>query len=387
MNIQEIFINFLIAATGMLGITLLSLYVLGIEGVKESLGNTGKMYAKFKEETEKNLTQISLTFTPKKGGLKDYYEKLLLNFEITLENFFKIKNGMFVVVLIFMFCVGFTDMKVKINDIYTSFNYNKDPMLNASKYNEEEKQEIIKIKNQLFDEVLEKADVPGILQYDELSAQYVLSGIIDNLGNKTGIDKEIIAAEMLVKLRDYTTFKKMDFLNPFKIAIIFYFFPEIIIYIMKFLSKSEEKAEKNFLKRLIIMNGSIKPTDFMMVLAELIDKSKYYKKILLEIEDCNKKNYEENTKIYQKYIQKAEDLETKLFFEKLDEANNYDFDQAITNIKNEFNLDKRMQTRKCKKRVESIHVYGLLGFMALIVMIIFYLLMPWMTAYDLGSMM
>ena len=111
------------------------------------------------------------------------------------------------------------------------------------------------------------------------------------------------------------------------------------------------------------------------------------KKILLEIEESNKKNYEENTKIYQKYINESKDLETKLFFEKLDEANNYDFDQAIINIKNEFNLDKRMQTRKVKKTVENIHVWGLVGFMALIVLIIFYLLMPWMTSYDMASML
>ena len=49
MNIQELFINFIIAATGMLGVTLLSLYILGIEGVKESLGNTGKIYANISE--------------------------------------------------------------------------------------------------------------------------------------------------------------------------------------------------------------------------------------------------------------------------------------------------------------------------------------------------
>ena len=205
--------------------------------------------------------------------------------------------------------------------------------------------------------------------------------------NETGIEEEILAEEIYQKIVDYNKFKKIDFLGAMLKGLIAYILPELCIFFVNFFNKSSERAEKRFMKRLIIMNGSIKPTDFMMVLAELIDKSKYYKKILQEIEDSNKKNYEENTKIYQKYIQDSKDLETKLFFEKLDEANNYDFDQAILNIKNEFNLDKRMQTRKVKKMVESIHVWGLLGFMGLICIIIMYLLMPWLDTYQLGALM
>ena len=42
--------------------------------VKETLENTGKICNGFAEILSKALTKISLIFTPKKGGLKDFYE-------------------------------------------------------------------------------------------------------------------------------------------------------------------------------------------------------------------------------------------------------------------------------------------------------------------------
>ena len=273
-----------------------------------------------------------------------------------------------------------------------------------------------KQKNEMFDFIKESIGIDEMISFGQESGTQIIYNFVEGM-NETGIDNTIISDEIWAKFVAYKkyskantletanpvpknsnnianfdsiicyTFNKTSYGSAFLFALCAYFIPELLILLFNFLNKSNERAEKRFMKRLIIMNGSIKPTDFMMVLSELIDKSKFYKKILLEIEDSNKKNYEENTKIYQKYIQQSKDLETKLFFEKLDEANNYDFDQAIINIKNEFNLDKRMQTRKVKKTVENIHVWGLVGFMALIVLIIMYLLMPWMTSYDLGSIM
>ena len=171
------------------------------------------------------------------------------------------------------------------------------------------------------------------------------------------------------------------------IALLFSFMPELYLSIRKIFIKADARRELIFLKRLLILNGSIKPVDFMEVLKILIDKSKYYKKILQEIEDKNKKNSVDNCRIYNTYIRNWKDVDLKLFFEKLDEANNYDFDQAILNIENEFRLQRREEIRKVRKRIEFIHVMGIMGFMLIITLLIVYLIIPWMQLYDMNKIL
>jgi len=168
-------------------------------------------------------------------------------------------------------------------------------------------------------------------------------------------------------------------------ALIVFFIPEIWVLIYNFFSAVDAKRELRFLKKLIIVNGSIKPVDFMELLSLLIDKSKHYKKTLKEIEDLNKKNTIDNRAIYSTYIRNAKDLNIKLFFEKLDQANNYDFDQAILNIENEFKLEKREQIRQIRKQIGVINIFGIVGYMVLIVILIMYLLTPWLQSYSMNQ--
>ncbi|MCQ2979287.1 MAG: hypothetical protein MJ245_05785 [Clostridia bacterium] len=379
--------NFIVAATTILGITMLIVFLLGQDRVREAIVNAGDKVGIGYDKLKSILSKISLMLTPKADSeLGEKYKKMLMYSKYEVKEFFQVKNGIFVIIFLFYVAVALTDTNIGKQEIYTKFEYKKDPMFNASIYTPDEQKEILKKKNEMFDTVKDSIGINELISFGEETGTMIITNFVEEM-NDTGIDNEIITAEIWAKAQGYKKYSTTSFSTAFLLAILCYMIPEIFILIGNFLNKSSERAEKRFMKRLIIMNGSIKPTDFMMVLSELIDKSKYYKKILLEIEDSNKKNYEENTKIYQKYIAQSKDLETKLFFEKLDEANNYDFDQAIINIKNEFNLDKRMQTRKVKKTVENIHVWGLVGFMALIVLIIFYLLMPWMSTYDMASLM
>ena len=109
--------------------------------------------------------------------------------------------------------------------------------------------------------------------------------------------------------------------------------------------------------------------------------------MLSDIEEKNKKNSVNNRDIYQELIKGAKDLDTKLFYEKLDQANNYDFDQAVLNIENEFKMEKRAQARKVRKQIEIIHAAGIIGFMFLVVILILYLIIPWIEAYNMNQIM
>jgi len=386
LDLMNILFNLVIASTAVLGFLMLVLYFLSKQ-TEESNNNASVALSKFFDSFIKALCDISAALTPNiNSKIGSWYTKLLMFTELTVKEFFYIKNAMFVIVTIFMILVGFTDSKVMKKEIYNNFEYIANPVFNFDAYTDDQKRVIQKKKIVIFDYFKDEVGINNILAMDEDAAITRISDYLKN-HNDTGIDDMILADDIYKRLVAYDSIVLVTPQQLFLVPFAMYFLPEIIIMFINFFNQANSRAEKRFLKRLMIMNGSIKPVDFMTVLRELIDKSKYFKKTLQEIEDYNKKNYEENTRIYLKYIQQAKDVETKLFFEKLDEANNYDFDQAILNIKNEFNLDKRVQNRKCKKAVENIHIWGLVGFMALIVMMIMYLLLPWLTIYDMNSLM
>ena len=99
------------------------------------------------------------------------------------------------------------------------------------------------------------------------------------------------------------------------------------------------------------------------------------------------KNTVDNKNIYKEgYLGGTNNLELKLFLEKLDQADNYDYDQAILNIENEFKTDKRERARKIKKRIEVMEIFGLVGSLVIITFMTIYLLLPWLSSYDLNSM-
>ena len=60
-----------------------------------------------------------------------------------------------------------------------------------------------------------------------------------------------------------------------------------------------------------------------------------YNNLRFRIEKVNDETDSKIKSFYGNYISLEKDIDKKLFYEKLDEANNYDFDKAIINIKNE----------------------------------------------------
>ncbi len=325
-----------------------------------------------------------MNFARRGNKAYDFYEKMLLYANMSVTKFFNIKNALLFGTVVVLIATKVTNISAYTKEMYRTFDFAKGLTTEVKKYTDEQKAEILEAKNQYFE--ITKDQMTKEMMASPQAAKRRIEDIVRSRGNSTGIKEEVLAEELYQRIQHYNDIRTINFGMYLFFCIFMYFLPEIGMYFFNFFNKTGASSEKRFLKRLIIMNGSIKPTDFMMVLDELIDKSKYYTKILKDIQDANKKNYQDNSKIYAKYIKESKDIETKLFYEKLDEANNYDFDQAIENIKNEFNLDKRAQLRKTKKMVETIHVWGIIGFMLLIVLLVLYLLLPWLSAYDLDSM-
>ncbi|HCC06751.1 MAG TPA: hypothetical protein DEP72_01105 [Clostridiales bacterium] len=322
------------------------------------------------------------------GPLYVWYKKFLMHTKFSVEGFMNIKVALFVITIFISMSVKTTDILVYTDELYTKFQYEQDEIMKNYKPLEPDELEVTaEFKKVILKQSLLSINKEKFESMDKNETQDYIIKIVKELKNPTPISDETLSNEVYYKLKKFYDIRKIDFGSYLMIAAAVFFVPEIFILLYNFFIKVDARRELAFMKRLIIMNGSIKPVDFMEVLKYLIKKSTFYTKILEEIQDKNKKNYLPNTQIYLPYIRKSKSITEKLFFEKLDEANNYDFDQAIQNIKNEFNLDKRTQGRKIKKTVEVIHIWGIVGFMGLIVFIIMYLILPWMSAYKMDTLM
>ena len=78
-------------------------------------------------------------------------------------------------------------------------------------------------------------------------------------------------------------------------------------------------------------------------------------------------------------------MDTKLFIEKLEIADCHSFEDAMRNIRDDFFQQKRILARKTKKRIELIHIVGVVGMFLLITVLMLYLLGPWLKNLDVGG--
>ncbi len=325
-------------------------------------------------------------FTPKeKSNIHIRYKVFLQYTRWEVNTYFLLKFFLVIMVLIMIILVKLTNINIYTERIFESYEYRTDIIYEAAKENIDKamalETEITLLKDLLVS--LDKNDV------EELSKDNLQGLIISTLKEK-GLpvltSSQNIANKVYYRLQDYYSIKKLNYFLMIFILIIVYFIPDIFVAIHNLFLKSSAAAELVYLKKLVILNGSIRPTSYNEVLDIIISKSKYHRNILKKIQMLRNKNTIDNRKIYKEsYLGSIKDLELKLFLEKLDQADNYDYAQAILNIENEFKTDKRERARRIKKRIELMEFVGIAGSMGIIALITIYLLLPWLSIYDLNS--
>lgn len=164
-----------------------------------------------------------------------------------------------------------------------------------------------------------------------------------------------------------------------------YFIPEVIAKISDKRIRSRKARELRFLKKLFVIRGSVKPADFIRVMKTLIPRSVYYRHFLEDILERHKKSNTNLEVFYYELLKETDDLELKLFCEKLNMAANYDFDKAIKSISDDFVREQRQYARFVKKKVELIHIIGVVGMFILITVILLWLLGPWLDMLSMES--
>ncbi|MCX7921395.1 MAG: hypothetical protein N3B21_05145 [Clostridia bacterium] len=313
------------------------------------------------------------------------YANFLRFTSFTVEDMFKAKMILFASVLLMCVLVKGTNISIYTKDILNKYDYQSDLIYKVKSVADE--QAALRQEIQYFDEAMRIVTSGIIKQQSKDEVEVLIKSLINKSDAELFQPRDTIANKIYHRIYDYHKHRKWNPVLYIALSLLISFVIEFGVFIYNFFARAEAKKELRFLKKLMIINGSIKPVDFMKLLSVLISKSKYHKKILKDIEEMNKKNTIDNKDIYYSLIKGTKDIELKLFYEKLDQANNYDFDQAIINIENEFQMEKRVQVRKIKKQTELIHAVGITGFMALIFILMLYLIIPWLNSYSMDQIL
>ncbi|MCT4611764.1 MAG: hypothetical protein N4A47_00175 [Clostridia bacterium] len=336
------------------------------------------------------IMRIANIFVPSKDWSIHHKYQVFLRYlgNTDVEKFFRIKFYLAMFVVVLLIGIQQTNIADSLNKIYNHVAFEVDAIYSVREkgLTPEQAHEIYIEEQGFLRAYIEEGEAEKLKTMPKQRAEKrIYYDIRDKYEEKHNVTVEELANRIYYRIEAYNSTFEINRTVQLLILAFVYFIPEIYVALYNFFAGVDARRELRFLKRLIIMNGSIKPVDFMDLLKDLIEKSKYHKNMLKDIEDLNKRNYIDNTSIYKGYISRAKDINIKLFYEKLDEANNYDFDQAILNIKNEFELEKRVETRKIKKQVEMINMWGVVGFIVLILLIIGYMLQPWLSAYNFSD--
>lgn len=167
------------------------------------------------------------------------------------------------------------------------------------------------------------------------------------------------------------------------VSCISFYIPTLFIQIKKSSENFKRKRELKFLKKIFVMSGSIKPVDYMQVVNAMFERADCYKNDLERIMDVLRKSNIDKADFFNELLYETDDIDSKLFYEKMSIGFLYDFDLAIKSIEGDFLQDKRAYARFVKKRVNLIHIVGITGLFVAMTVLLMYMLKPWLESMNI----
>ncbi|NLE04050.1 MAG: hypothetical protein GX638_04500 [Crenarchaeota archaeon] len=316
--------------------------------------------------------------------IREFYENNFLRYSsLNFKTLLRIKLIFFLGTLLLILAIKMTNISIYTSKIYTDFDYRNDLL-----FKETVKDKKIALEQEIFflKQALTLYSKEEISTTSKNDIEFQIKGIAETSNMKLQQSADVLANKVYYRLHDYYKLREFPILAILLISLLTSFLPDVYLRIGKKIYNIRSQQELEFLKRIVVVYGSIKPVDFISLLNEMIKQSKYHRNMLSWIRDANFKNTIDNKEFYRNLISSETILSNKLFLEKLDQANNYDFEQAIVNIKNEFYFNRRSSVRKTKKRIEVIHFIGIAGFMVLICTYILYLIIPWLSMFNVNNL-
>lgn len=323
-------------------------------------------------------------FPPGSPLWRMYKHHILKYTTLDVYTFLVYKCGLLLLAFLLLLLVRATDRTVQMDEILHEYR-DAGALVNWIHGSEQDVESIRKEEQILLQDALHRIP-PAALKQKPGAVLQTLEGMLKKFPGCSRLPPDMITQRILQRMQEYYRVRRWNIGGLLAAAVAVSYLLEISFAGYNAFSRTEARRELRFLKKLIILNGSIKPVDFQGVLDEMILRSRYHKQVLLKIRDMNRRNSTDLDGLYQELMRQTRDISLKLFLEKLGQANHYNFDQAIAHIAYEFALEKREMARKVRKRMESINILGVTGFMIIILIMMVYLLTPWMQMYSMNDM-
>lgn len=322
---------------------------------------------------------------PKKSKLYKLYKQFLRFTRFNVENYFAMRIIIVIISLVFLVLIRYTNIAVYTEEIFNNYEYRMDII-----YEQDDK--LVNNQEALNQEIYFLKIAINEISCKEVNDEKLKGDTMNRIRNII-VDKSMelelpsytVANKVYYRLKDYYSVRDTNYIMYLYLIIIFFLIFDGVVFIYNVFAKANAKIELRFLKKLIVLNGNFQDIGFTEILSLLINKSKYYKKALKEIATVNDKNTVENKLVYREIMLNIKDEDAKLFFEKLEQANNSDFEHAIKNIEEEEKLAEEERKIKVNSRVEAIHSFGVVGAFIIIYLLANYLLLPWLQAHDISA--
>lgn len=356
-----------------------------VEEIQERLDNKG-LIKLVKFYTSKVFDAIGkYASPPKKSKIYKVIRQFLRFTKLTVESYFAVKIMAVLLAILLILMVRYTNISIYTQEIVNSYRYKLDSI-----YEQDDrfvnKEKALQEEMDFFNIAIEKIN-PEELEDDQKKEEILekIRIVITSSNKPLELPSYTIASKVYYRLKDYYSVRKSNFSLYFMVLVLVFFSFDAIIFVYNIFAKANAKIELRFLKKLIILNGSFMDINFTDILGLLINRSKYYRNILLQIEVVNNKNTVENEQVYREILSSVKDDDAKLFFEKLEQANNNNFTYAIKNIEEEELMTQEERKTKIDQRVEAIHAFGVVGAFIIIFLLANYLLIPWLQSQDISS--
>lgn len=296
------------------------------------------------------------------------YNKALIHLRISVEKFFTFKVLFSVILTILIIVINHTNTNLKIQGLFD------DSSLFNSFYSDEVD---TKIQKQVFNEAI-KLDKSYFFNKDLEERGYEKLRIITSNMNLTDGQRQQLINSVYAAVNEYYNLKSISYSKvSFYILIILlsYRAPDLVLFIYKSEVKKTREVELNFLNKLIYAKAMNKNVTFSGLLKTLLEQSKYYKSILIKVDNINSNNASVE-KSYAELIGELTDLEDIYFIEKLQACNMGEFTKAAKDIETDMVANEITDQYVYEQKKELVNSLGAMFAIILMTLVMYYGLKP-----------
>jgi hypothetical protein len=291
----------------------------------------------------------------------------------------------FVICFIFIVSVKTTSINYYTTKIENSFEYRTDiqymKSVPPSKVPTAFQQEMM-----IYRAAKENWTAEEITSISQDDISFMIQSYIKDLRMEPILPVDTLANKIYNRLYDYYHYRNYDYFYYLFISLILSFAPMLYLLIYNMQVLNGDRRNVLFLKKLIVVNGSIKPVDYHSVLDDLIANSTpNIRKRLEKIRDSLSNNTKKPGAAFKEAIQNSTSLSERLFFENLEVAT-HDFDLALGIFRDEITIENQRAKRKYRKKAEQINSLGTMVFLVVMAVCAMYLMIPWGKLMNFGSM-